>query len=179
MDDNMEATPSDRAALLITAASASFAFTIGFNLGAFGVIFFDQLLAVWVISTVVFAGSLVGSLPPRTWPRRLILLLPTLWIVAAWVDNTFGLTTGDRVAFTLTVAVTIIALPFVAWILITVINADFANLPRGRKGVVMAAVGLFMIIGFVIGARNDMFLNCGDFTISGNDLPANCLEVTP
>jgi hypothetical protein len=179
MDDNMEATPSDRAALLITAASASFAFTIGFNLGAFGVIFFDQLLAVWVISTVVFAGSLVGSLPPRTWPRRLILLLPTLWIVAAWVDNTFGLTTGDRVAFTLTVAVTIIALPFVAWILITVINADFANLPRGRKGVVMAAVGLFMIIGFVIGARNDMFLNCGDFKISGNDLPANCLEVTP
>jgi hypothetical protein len=179
MDDNMEATPSDRAALLITAASASFAFTIGFNLGAFGVIFFDQLLAVWVISTVVFAGSLFSGLPPRTWPRRLILLLPTLWIVAAWVDNTFGLTTYDRVAFTLTVAVTIIALPFVAWILITVINADFANLPRSRKGVVMAAVGLFMIIGLVIGARNDMFLNCGDFKISGNDLPANCLEVTP
>jgi hypothetical protein len=45
--------------------------------------------------------------------------------------------------------------------------------------VVMAAVGLFMIIGFVIGARNDMFLNCGDFKISGNDLPANCLEVAP
>ena len=175
----MEATPSDRATLLITAASASFAFTIGFNLGAFGVIFFDQLLAVWVISTVVFAGSLVSSLRPRTWPRRLILLLPTLWIIAAWVDNTFGLATYERIAFTLTVAVTIFALPFVAWILITVINADFANLPRSRKGVVIASVAFFMVIGLGIGARNDMFLNCGDFKISGNDLPANCLEVTP
>jgi hypothetical protein len=175
----MDATPSDRAALLITAATASFAFTIGFNLGAFGVIFFDQLLAVWVIATVVFTGSLVSSLPPRTWPRRLILLLPTLWIIAAWADNTFGLTTYDRIAFTLTVAVTIFALPFVAWILITVINADFANLPRSRKGVVIASVGVFMIIGLGIGARNDVFLNCGDFKISGNDLPANCLEVTP
>jgi len=35
-----------------------------------------------------------------------------------------------------------------------------------------------MIAGFAIGARNDMFLNCGDVKISGNGLPANCLEVT-
>ena len=175
----MDATPSDRATLLITVASASVAFTLGFNLGAFGVIFFDQLLTVWVIATVVFIASIVSDLPPRTWPRRLILLLPSLWVIAAWVDNTFGTATYDRIAFTLTVGVTVFVLPMVAWILITVINADFANLPKSRKGVVIASVAFSILVGFAIGARNDMFLNCGDFKISGNDLPANCVEVTP
>jgi len=174
----MEASPSDRATLLITVASASVAFTLGFNFGAFGVIFFDQLLTVWVISTIVFFASVITDIPPRTWPRRLILLTPTLWIIAAWMDNTFATTTYNRIAFTLTVGVTVFVLPVVAWILITAINTEFATLPGGRKGVVIASVGLFIIIGFAIGARNDMFLNCGDFKISGNDLPANCLEVT-
>lgn len=175
----MDVTPSDRATLLITVASATVAFTLGFNFGAFGVVFFDQLLTVWVIATVVFVASLVSSIPPQTWPRRLILLAPTLWVVAAWVDNTFGTKTYERIAFTLTVGVTIFVLPMVAWIIVTVINTDFANLPRNRKGVVVASVAFFIFIGFVIGARNDMFLNCGDFRISGNDLPANCVEVTP
>ena len=175
----MEAPPSDRATLLITVASASVAFVLGFNLGAFGVIFFDQLLTVWVISTIVFVASIVSDIPPHTWPRRLVLLTPTLWIVASWMDNTFGIATFDRIAFTLTVGVTVFVLPLVAWILITVINADFANLPATRKGVVIASIAFFIIVGFAIGARNDMFLNCGDFKISGNDLPSNCLEVSP
>ena len=39
--------------------------------------------------------------------------------------------------------------------------------------------GLFIIIGFAFGARNDMFLDCEDFKISGNDLPSNCVPATP
>jgi hypothetical protein len=58
------------------------------------------------------------------------------------------------------------------------INPDFAELPGRKKGIVIATVGLFLIIGFGIGARNDLLLNCGDFKISGNDLPANCVPVT-
>ena len=66
----MKATASDRATLLIIAGSAIVAFNVGFNLGAFGVVFFDQLLAVWVIASVVMVASIVSKLPPRTWPRR-------------------------------------------------------------------------------------------------------------
>ena len=51
-DQPTTATPSDRATLLIAAGSATFAFMLGFNLGAFNAIFFDQLLVVWVISRV-------------------------------------------------------------------------------------------------------------------------------
>lgn len=175
----MDATPSNRATLLIAAGSASVAFMVGFNFGAFGVVFFDQLLTIWVLAAVVFVASIVSDTPPRTWPQRLVLLVPSLWLVAAWLDNTSAFELQDNAVFALTVVVTVFVLPAVAWIMITVINADFANLPGRSKGVVVATVGLFIIMGIVLGARNDTFLNCGDFKISGNDLPANCLEVTP
>ena len=172
-------TPSDRATLLVTAGSATVAFSVGFNLGAFGVIFFGQRLAIWVIATVVLIGSLVSDLPPNTWPRRLALLIPTVWIIAAWIDSTYSFNRSERFVFTLTVIVTLVVLPAVAWVLITVINTDFSELPARNKGIVIATVGLFIIIGFAFGARNDMFLDCEDFKISGNDQPANCSPATP
>lgn len=175
----MASAPSDRATLLITAGSAGIAFAVGFNLGAFGVVFFDQLLTIWVIATVVLVASIVSDLPPNTWPRRLVLLVPSLWLVAAWIDNTFTLESEEKVVFALTVVVTMFVLPAVAWILITAINTDFVTLPGRSKGIVIATVGVFIIIGFAFGARNDLFLDCGDFKISGNDRPANCLEVPP
>ncbi len=176
-DQPTTATPSDRATLLIAAGSATFAFMLGFNLGAFNAIFFDQLLLVWVISTIVLIASIISDLPPQTWPRRLVLLLPTLWLLSAWVDNSQDVAQGDRAVFFLTLAVTVVALPFVAWILVTTINTDFAELPRNNKLLVMAAVGTALVVGLGIGARNDFLLNCDDFKISGNDLPDNCIEV--
>jgi hypothetical protein len=99
--------------------------------------------------------------------------------VAAWIDNTFTFENEEKVVFALTVVITVLVLPAVAWILITAINTDFANLPGRSKGIVIAAVGVFIVVGFAFGARNDLFLDCGDFQISGNDRPANCLEVSP
>jgi cell shape-determining protein MreD len=105
--------------------------------------------------------------------------VPSLWLIAAWIDNTYSVTNNDRFILALTVIVTMFVLPVVAWILITAINTDFADLSGRRKGAVIATVGLFIVLGFAIGARNDMFLNCGDFKFSGNNLPANCVPVTP
>lgn len=172
----MAASPSDRATLLVTVGSATVAFMLGFNVGAFGVIFFDQLLLVWVIATIVLVASIISDLPPNTWPRRLILLLPSLWVLSAWVDNAQDVSEGERMVFFLTLAVTAVALPFVAWILVTAINTDFEELPRGNKLLVIAAVGIAIVVGFGIGARNDFILTCDDFRISGNDLPTNCIE---
>ena len=175
----MDTTPSSRATLLITAGSATVAFSVGFNLGAFGVVFFDQLLTVWVAATVILVASIFSDIPPDTWPRRLVLLVPTLWIVAAWIDSSFSINSNERFVFALTVVTTLFVLPVVAWILITVINTDFERLPGRNKGIVIATVGLFIIVGFAFGARNDMFLDCEDFKISGNDIPTNCSPATP
>jgi hypothetical protein len=178
VEDHTAASPSDRATLLVTVASATVAFMLGFNVGAFGVIFFDQLLLVWVIATIVLVASIISDLPPNTWPRRLILLLPSLWLLAAWVDSAQDVPEGDRIVFFLTLGVTAVALPFVAWILVTAINTDFEELPRSNKLLVIAAVGIAIVVGFGVGARNDFILTCEDFKISGNDLPANCIEIS-
>jgi hypothetical protein len=62
---------------------------------------------------------------------------------------------------------------------VTAINADFAELPKRNKGIAISALAIFFALGAVLGANNDAFLTCQDFKVSGNDLPANCLETSP
>ena len=179
-DDVTETQPvasaEDRATLLITAGSAAVAFGIGFNYGAFDAVFFGDVFRVWVVATVVFLGSLISPLPPHTWPRRLVLLVPSLWLLASWVDSNLDLANSDKILTGVTFVVTFIALPFVGWFLVTAINTDFADLPRTHKGVVLGTIAIFLFVGALFGARNDALLTCDDFKVSGNDLPPNCVS---
>jgi hypothetical protein len=169
----------ERATLLVVVGSASIAFMVGFNLGAFNVVFFGQLLIVWVIATIVLVASIVSDLPPDTWPRRLILVLPSLWMLARWLENAQPISSGEQIVFALTVVVTVVALPFQAWILVTAINTDFADLPRGNKVVVIVAVAVTFVVGLGLGYRNDTILTCDDFESAGSVLPENCIQVPP
>ena len=173
----MTGTTAERATLLISAASASVAFMLAFNLGAFEEVFYEQLFTVWVIASIVFVASLVSDLPPNNWAGRLVLLLPTAWVLVAWVDNPRSADVGEDVVFWLTVVVTVVALPFVAWTLISAINPEFVELPTSNKFAVGAAVLVFFAAGYLIGARNDSLLTCDDFTVSGNHAPSNCVKV--
>jgi F0F1-type ATP synthase membrane subunit a len=176
MEDVMDQIPtaSDRAALLIAVPSALLAFWIGFNLGAFDDIFFDQVLAVWVVATIVLVASLVSNLPPRGWPGRLVLLVPTVWLIVATLIDPGGRSGSTDVLFIITVVVTVVTLPFIGWILVTAINPDFLGLPRANRNAVIAAALVFFLAGWVLGTANDQFLTCDDFKVSGNDLPAGC-----
>jgi hypothetical protein len=107
-----------------------------------------------------------------------VLLLPTLWLIVAWINNNTEADNAEAVLTGVTVAVTFVALPFAGWVLITAINADFADLPGKHKAVVVGTVALFLVVGFLFGARNDLVLTCDDFKVSGNDLPANCVRTT-
>ena len=181
IDDSADryGTPAERATLLISVASASVAFMLAFNLGAYGEVFFDQIFTVWIASTLVFLGSIFTRLPPHTWPPRLVLLLPTVWILIAWIDNPRTEDAGESALLWLTLMITVIALPFAAWILVSTINPDFRDLTRNYKIVVGAVVVIAFTAGYGIGARNDVLLTCDDFKVSGNDLPANCVKLEP
>ena len=62
---------TDRSTLLITVPSATIAFGVAFNLGAFDTVFFDAILAVWVTATIVLIASVISpTLPPRHWSGR-------------------------------------------------------------------------------------------------------------
>lgn len=170
------ASLAERATLLIAVGSASVAFMLGFNYGAFGVVFFDQVFTVWVVATIVFVASIFTRLEPQTWPRRLVLVIPSFWLILSWLNNNTDLERIDDFTIVFTVVVTLVPLPFVGWILITTINSEFAELPRRNKAVVIATAGLFLVAGLVLGARNDLVLDCDDFKVSGNDLPDNCVS---
>jgi len=172
----METNPTDRAALLIAVATASGAFMLGFNFGAFDVIFFDALLSIWVVATIVLVASFLTNLPPRGWFGRLILLTPSVWIILAWIADPAGEDAASDALYVFTLVLMLITLPFIAWVLVSAINPDFLVLPRPNRVAILAALVVFALAGFAMGARNDVFLNCDDFKVSGNDLPANCVS---
>ena len=169
----MENGTTDRATLLIAVAAASGAFVIGFNFGAFDVVFFDALLSLWVISTIVFIASFFTSLPPQGWLGRLLLLTPSVWLVLAWVADPAGEDAASDALYVFTLILALVTLPFIAWVLVSVIKPDVLELPPSHRLAIIGAV-IFPLAGLGLGARNDAFLNCDDFKVSGNDLPANC-----
>ena len=170
-------TTAERATLLIAVPSASVAFTLAFNLGAFGTVFFDAIFTAWVIATIVLVGSLVSKLPPQTWWGRFVLFVPSLWFLASWIIDPGAEDAPAQILFAFTIFITAVCLPFIAWILISAINPEFLELPNSNKAAIVAAVVLFAACGYLVGARNDIFLDCGDFKVSGSDLPANCVSV--
>jgi hypothetical protein len=122
----------------------------------------------------VLVASFVTNLPPRDWFGRLILVIPTIWIILAWVADPAGEDAASEALYVLTLILTLVTLPFIAWVLVSTINPDFLKLPRPNRMAIIAALVVFALAGFGIGERNDVFLNCDDFKVSGNDLPANC-----
>jgi hypothetical protein len=177
----VEPSATDRATLIIAVATATGAFAIGFNFGAFDVVFFDALQSIWVISSIVLVASFITNLRPKHWLGRLILLIPSVWVIMAWIADPAGEDATSDVLFTITLLLTLVTLPFIAWVLVSAINPDFLELPRPNRIAIITALVVFALVGFGMGRHNDLFLNCDDFKISGNDLPDNCTSgpITP
>ena len=89
-----------------------------FDLGAYGVIFFQQLLALWAASTAIFLVSLTAGRRDRvSWPRRLALLLPSLWLLLALVVPEAGAKPWSRALFYVAIVLTLAGAPFLAALL--------------------------------------------------------------
>lgn len=160
---------------VVMAAGASVgAFAIAFQLGAFGAVFFEELHAVWVLSTVGLLSSFVLRVRVAPLWGRVVLGLPTVWLLLAFVDAT----RPDVVAEIVTevaVVLTVVTLPYLAYVLVSIVSPGFLELPERRLqiGAVVIAV-VIAGVGFFLGRINDRYLTCGDFVVSGNDEPVNC-----
>jgi hypothetical protein len=150
-----------------------------FTLGAWGTFFFDQLLTVWAASV----GALIVVLfQPRGRPRvlkALALLVPSLWLALSFliVDSDDPLTI---VIDLLAVFVALLSVPATIWVLARVMWPEFGeDISTRRRLLVAMAVVIVGLASFALGANQEHFLTCGDFTISGNSEPAGCVPGPP
>ena len=146
-----------------------------FTLGVYGVIFFQQYLALWAAATSVFLAlgwsQGVGVLRR---PQALALLLPSLWMALAWILPVGGTSGIYQVLFWFGVVITIIGMPALAAVMVRLLVPGAERL-RGRRALAaVAVVSVIMAMSFLIGTQHPRMLTCEDFTISGNFAPENC-----
>ncbi|MFJ6653046.1 hypothetical protein ACIQLJ_09670 [Microbacterium sp. NPDC091313] len=147
-----------------------------FTLGAWHEIFFDDVLAVWAVSTAAFVFVLIER---RPWPGRLrraaLLLLPSLWIVLNFIA---GPETSDLLTALVVLAglvAIIVGFPFTVWVLVRIVWPDYGSDLGARAKWGVALVVIAIAAGsFVLGLNQARFLTCDEFTISGNSQPPGC-----
>ncbi|WP_241796902.1 hypothetical protein [Microbacterium sp. C5A9] len=175
----MRSPASARATGVVIIAMSIAVWWPAFTLGAWGTFFFDQLLTVWAASV----GALIVVLfQPRGRPRvlkALALLVPSLWLVLSFVP----LDSDDALSIVvdlLAVFVALLSVPATIWVLARVMWPEFGeDISRGRRFLVVIAVVVVGVASFALGANQEHFLTCGDFTISGNSEPQGCVPGPP
>lgn len=147
-----------------------------FTLGAWGEIFFDDILALWAASTAAFVYVLVERRPVGgRLVRAFLLLLPSVWLLLNFYVDDATTDLGIAVLDLIGIAAVIVGIPFTLWVLVRIVWPDFASETRRRtKWLIVTVVLGVAVIAFVLGLNQSRFLTCEDFAISGNSEPPGC-----
>ena len=167
--------PRLRATAVASVGAALISWWPAFTLGAYRTVFFEQVLSLWAASAGAFIVLLLfrrhRSVP---WPRLLALLVPTVWLIVAFLAPTGSHTTLTTALFWLTLALTLAGGPYMAWVLLRITLVGYDSLTRRQHWALIGTVAAVVVIAFTLGRLNPHFLTCGDFTISGNSEPPGC-----
>jgi hypothetical protein len=167
-----------RTFVLMVAGASVPVFMLGFNLGAFGTIFFNHYFAVWAVATTTLIASIVlrARWKPPLWGLA-VLALPSVWMLADFFSGDDATSAG---LFDAIYLISLLALPYLVYVVAKLISPDYFQLKglRLRGGVVVIVLAVFGA-GVFVGAQNQRFLTCEDFRLSGNDLPPNCASGEP
>lgn len=174
--ENIE--PGVRAFILIVIAAAYPAWDVGFEIGAYGHLFFEKIFVAWSISTALFVVLLVVpkeklQVPTLAWFATAI---PSVWLVLALVIRAtpevrllgYALTASGFVAY-------LACFPYVIYMAVSIAYPELLHVRKRVSQVALTAIILGMVAaGFVIGKNHAYLLTCEDFEISGNYIPADC-----
>lgn len=181
-DHTVSATPVRIGGPLAVAAMTLglLTFPIAFNLGAYGVVFYDDVFRVVVASTILlvitFFDEPYGS--PWIWPVRIALASPLVWLLAAgFVVGSTG-EAVDRPGFAIwLVLVGVVSVPVTLRLLADLFMPDLSR--QGSRRVLIGIVGLVVVvglIGFIAGRQHPRFMTCDDFAVAGSSEPDGCVK---
>jgi hypothetical protein len=174
----IEPVRSDEAGVFFLAAIAISLATwpISFTLGAYGEVFYNELLTVWVASMAAFlAGMFIGYTQEGevylTWWGGVLLSVPTLIMLSAALQI-------DQIPLALDVLEWLLllgSLPYIAYIMLSVATPDAMELKSPR--LVIGLITCFVVVNvssFGAGHLNWVFMTCDDFIRAGDEAPESC-----
>jgi len=168
--------PGNTAAGLVLVGISASLWWPAFTLGAWGTLFFDQLLGVWAAATACLVIVLVQARPyrGRLW-KAAALSVPSLWLILSFFSPSESESGVELIADLVGILVAILGLPFAVWVITQLLWPGFGeDLSRPKRAVlVIAALGI-LTIAYTLGVLQEHFLTCGDFSISGNSNPPSC-----
>lgn len=161
-------------------AFALITWRIAFNLGAYAAVFYDDIFAVLVASSVLLVTTVVNR-PFSPIANRLVavvLAAPILWFVAAVAVHGSTDDALEKPVFAIALGlIAVTSVPLTLRLLIKLFHPELAGVEGHVRAVqVFAIVVTVAIAGFVFGANNHRFMNCSDFRIAGAHPPDNCVE---
>jgi hypothetical protein len=88
-EDPSHIDPRLRALAIAAVGAAVVSWWPAFTLGAYNTVFFEQVLTLWAASTSVFLILVIFRRRwAMSWPHRLALLLPTVWVIVSFAVPT-------------------------------------------------------------------------------------------
>ncbi|MGA8117106.1 MAG: hypothetical protein WCA46_26015 [Actinocatenispora sp.] len=146
-----------------------------FTIGAYGQVFFPQILALWAVSTAVLLCALILRPPGAGLRTRWIALtLPSVWIVLSILTPPGGEGVQGLVVNIVSAVLTLVGTPFLAWLLLRIVIVGYVELSRRQRLTAVLITVIIAVISLVLGEIHHLYLTCADFTISGNDTPRGC-----
>ena len=156
---------------------------IGFNLGAYGTIFYDLLLEIWAISlAALLAGLFVDRRADTDLLSKVdvaILILPSLWLLTNQLEHSSGSSLATWLNYVLTFTTGFVAVPHILHLVLPISMPEVLEVRGIRRTLnLVILTALIALAAFTVGYYNDQFMTCQDFAVAGNAEPTNCRKGT-
>jgi hypothetical protein len=165
-----------RAFFASTITASLVAWDLTFTLGAYHTVFYSRIFQILVVSTVLLLGTIVlrRHLTVRPWMRAL-LSIPLLWLATRLIAPLGRASLAGRVLDVILIILILVCVPFTLWAAARIVAPEYFELPDRRfKIAAVSIVVLVAVTGFLVGQFNFRFTDCHEYTISGDNTPANC-----
>jgi hypothetical protein len=163
---------------ILTCVALSYpAWDLGFQLGAFGRVFFEKILFVWAIATALLLALSVSpetrrSIPVKAWVAT---AFPSVWILLALAAHAAPEELGIRYPlFFSGLLIYGICLPYVVYMVVSLLYPDLLKADNRYPRLVVAFFILFAALGYLAGRYHPFILTCEDFEVSGQFVPEDC-----
>ncbi len=170
--------PGVRSFVLISVALAYPAWDFGFDFGAYGTLFFENVFLAWSVSSALLIVLTVLRKENLKIPRIawFATSIPTIWLLLALINRAAPDDQLLRQTVTVIGFVAYLAcFPYVIYMALAIAYPDFVRMRKKGLGIGVILVVLFMgATGYIAGSNHAYLLTCEDFEISGNYIPADC-----